>query len=76
MINCRDGCGAETTDDGGSFTFLAIAGGWRCGACVRKLLETSALVGVDGETTDKLDPKSRGALPKETASTISPPSRI
>ena len=78
-VACREGkaCGKEVASDDeamqAGWTWLAVAGGWRCGDCVRSLRQAGAIAGTDGQTEDLLDPKSRGALPKETASGILPP---
>lgn len=76
-INCRSGCGVTMADEAAAIQagwwYLQITRGWRCPSCDRELLNASSLVGTADETTDTLDPNSRGALPKETASTILPP---
>lgn len=79
-MNCRDDCGKEVADESAAlaagWTWLAVAGGWRCGPCVAHCLAVSKLVGTDGETVDALPKDSRGALPKDTSGTITPPTRI
>ena len=78
-VACREGeaCGKEVASEDeamqAGWSWLAVAGGWRCGDCVQILLQAGAIVGTGGQTEDKLDPTSRGALPKETASSITPP---
>jgi hypothetical protein len=76
-IRCRGQCGAVVADDRAAlqagWSYLQITAGWRCGACERELYAASHIVGTDTVTSDALDPKSRGALPKETASSILPP---
>jgi hypothetical protein len=80
FIQCRDGCGAlvrpDDNGDAPGWTLLAIAGGWRCGACTRALDKAARIAGLNEDSPDNLPPDSRGALPKETASTITPPVRI
>ena len=77
-IRCRDQCGAVAADqivaERSGWSFLHITNGWRCGACAGALFRANRIVGTDGETPDTLPPISRGALPKETASSISAPS--
>jgi hypothetical protein len=77
MINCVDGCGTpgcqhedEALDR--VWHHLEISDRWRCADCTRALREAASLVGTDSITVDKLPADSRGALPKETASTIYP----
>lgn len=57
------------------YTCLSIAGGWRCGPCVALLLAAGAMEGTAGMTPDPLPPTSRGAIPRETAATILPPTK-
>lgn len=79
MMLCKDRCGAEVADEDAGlragWTWLAIAGGWRCPACVRLLLAVSALEGTppDPAFRDPLPPGSRGALPRATVQTITLP---
>jgi hypothetical protein len=79
MINlrCRDQCGralpGEEAAMQAGWTCLSIAGGWRCGPCGAELYAASRLVGAGEPGRDELPPDSRGALPRETASTILPP---
>ena len=78
ITGCRDACGARVADEKAAeeagWTRLAVAGGWRCGNCVRICLEAGAIVGMQDEGfVDHLPATSRGALPKETASTIAKP---
>jgi len=77
-ISCSGGCKAlhlaDEIDKSG-WTFLEISGRYRCGACERELHAASFIPGTEpGEFVDALPADSRGALPKETASSISPPS--
>lgn len=78
-IRCRDRCGRSVADDAAAlqagWSSLSIAGGWRCGACTSTLAAAGRIVGADLQTEDGLPPDSRGALPKETASTILPPAK-
>lgn len=74
---CRDQCGAQVADDDAAiaagWSCLSIAGGWRCGPCSRALALAAGVVGTPGAAfVDPLPPHSRGALPRETASTIAP----
>jgi hypothetical protein len=77
LIRCRDACGAVVADEqeaqDSSWSWLSISKAWRCPECMRALRTAAALVGTDGVTADTLPPHSRGALPKETASSIAPP---
>jgi hypothetical protein len=76
-LRCRDACGASVADQDGAeragWSFLQITNSWRCGACAGALYRANGIVGTSGETADTLPPMSRGALPKETATTIAPP---
>jgi hypothetical protein len=76
-IRCRDECGASQPDVleavQAGWTNLQIAGGWRCGACCRALAAVAGIPGAGTATGDLLPPTSIGALKRETASTISPP---
>lgn len=78
IVNCYDTCGASQPSEDAAmqagWTYLSIAGKWRCGACAGALYRASSTRGHSGSTPDTLDKHSRGALPKETASTITPPS--
>lgn len=82
ILSCRDGCGAtaEAASDAEAerlgWRLLAVAGGWRCGSCVGELLRAGQILGNSAPSEDVLPPTSRGALPKETASTITPPARL
>ena len=77
-VGCRDGCGRsyateeEPTQQG--WSWLPIVRGWRCPEC-RRALEAARSIEplAAGEFLDPLPPTSRGALPKETASTIVAP---
>jgi hypothetical protein len=77
FIGCRGACGAKQPDSDAAaqagWRYLEITNGWRCGACDRDLEAASAIVGMGEDGGDPLDPTSRGALPKETASTITAP---
>ena len=77
-MNCRDMCGASVADQDAAmqagWSYLHVAGGWRCGACTHTLALAARLQGTEAAyTPDPLPPHSRGALPKETASGILPP---
>lgn len=85
-ICCRDGCGLEVIganyaeaekkagDAGWAYQHIR-GGGYRCGACERALLAAQTLAGAPAAEAfvDRVPRHSRGALPKETASTILPP---
>ena len=77
-IRCRDACGAARADEeaciSAAWTYLQISKGWRCPKCAAALRDASGIVGTDAVTEDTLPPISRGSLPRETASTILPPS--
>lgn len=87
-IRCRDGCGLEVVaqtyadaeqkcnDAGWSYQHIR-GGGYRCGTCERALLGAQTIPGAPAQEdfVDQVPPRSRGALPKETASTIVPPFR-
>lgn len=78
-IRCRGLCDASVVDDEAAlragWSYLQITAGWRCGPCGRALLAAAHFVGTDQPAAvDTLPPNSRGALPKETASTVLPPS--
>jgi hypothetical protein len=77
-VKCRGACGKSHPDDQAAaqagWNHLWITRGWRCGDCERALQAASAIVGTDQEFQDELPRDSRGALPKETASTIMQPS--
>jgi hypothetical protein len=76
-IGCRDGCGATATDEQAAqdcaWDYLNISKAWRCPVCSRALRGAAQIVGTDGITEDTLPAASRGALPKETASSIAAP---
>lgn len=80
QVRCTDECGAAVPDEEAAlhagWSRLQITGRWRCGECAGALIAARNLTGAAGETQDKLPKDSRGALKKETASTITPPSRI
>ena len=77
-IACGDACGAELTTpvtevDRIPWLWLPVANKYRCGACQRALQTASSIEGVEQHPfVDNVPKDSRGALPKETASTISP----
>ncbi len=77
MISCQDRCGASVADEmaaqQAAWTYLSITGRYRCTDCRRALAAAATMRGTDDETPDTLPRDSRGALPKETASTITPP---
>lgn len=74
-MNCRDLCGASVADEqaagAAGWSCLSVAGGWRCGPCSNALAIASGIAGAPGaDFVDPLPAESRGALPRETASTI------
>lgn len=74
-IACNAGCGTAIADDGEAatlgWTWLMVARGYRCPACVKALAVASGLQGTPARRfVDALPADSRGALSKETASTI------
>jgi hypothetical protein len=78
-IACNAGCGVTVADDAEAETrgwsWLMVARGWRCRACIRALTAASGLPGTPARTfVDAVPADSRGALRKETATTITPPS--
>lgn len=77
-IRCRGLCGAALPDDEAAlragWSYLQITTGWRCGLCERELRAAGGIAGHDQASEDALPPSSRGALPRETASSILPPS--
>jgi len=80
LIRCHDACGATITvlepheAIAAGWHHLSITGSWRCGPCARALGYAAQIVGTEGGySPDPLPPTSRGALPKETASSILPP---
>jgi hypothetical protein len=75
-IHCRDKCGTTMPDEAAALNagwWLPITGTFRCGACRRALDAASGLIGHAQQTQDALPPTSRGALSKETASSIVAP---
>lgn len=89
VVNCRDGCGtfepfapevsAEEASDALlaiGWLFLASVSRWRCPACKDRLDNVIAASVNDPDFADKLDPRSRGALPRNTAVTILPPANV
>lgn len=79
VIACRDECGARVADDesalAAGWSYQSIRGAWRCGACAYALSAAYQITGTPAPTefVDPLPPGSRGALRKETASTIAAP---
>lgn len=71
-IPCSAGCKRAELDPGAAgWSQLEITGWWRCGACTRELHAASSLVGMNPEPfVDALPADSRGALPRETATSI------
>lgn len=89
VVNCRDGCGtfsefafgtvleeAAVELSAAGWTFLASVARWRCPACGERLTAVTASLASDPDFADKLDPRSRGALPRNTAVTIVPPADV
>lgn len=77
-LACRDECGTRVADESAAmaagWSYQSIRAAWRCGACERALIVAARMVGTNSAVfVDTLPPSSRGALPKETASTISAP---
>jgi hypothetical protein len=83
VIACRDGCGAKVPDglvegnpawQNAGWSWMPITNSYRCGACEGALWRAR---GIDGARptafVDTLPPDSRGALKRETASSILPP---
>lgn len=77
-IGCRGGCDAKQADEEAAaragWRYLEITKGWRCGACDHTLVAASTIVGSGDCSGDPLAPHDRGALARETASTILAPS--
>lgn len=77
MIACRGMCGAKVEDEDAAtragWDYLSITAGYRCGTCGLALREAAKLPGTPDATVDTIAPHSRGAIKKETASTILPP---
>lgn len=78
-ISCSTGCKRTVEDEVGASTagweYLSISARWRCPTCYRELRAAASIVGGTKQAADTIvDPKSRGALRRETASTILPPS--
>ncbi len=71
-IPCSAGCKRSEVDPlAAGWEQLPITGWWRCGTCTRELTAASSLVGMNPEPfVDPLPADSRGALPRETASSI------
>lgn len=78
-LMCRDECGASVADDeralAAGWSYLSIRGAWRCGSCAHALSAAYQITGTPAPSgfVDPLPPASRGALRKETASTIAAP---
>lgn len=76
-VACVGGCKRTVPDmeaaSHAGWRYLEIQNRWRCPECNRELRAAQQITGHDQPTVDELDPTSRGALRKETASTISPP---
>jgi hypothetical protein len=77
-IACAAGCARTVADDdaasAGAWSYLAISRRWRCPTCRRELDAAQAIAGGTGTPDEVLPPDSRGALRRETASTVLPPS--
>lgn len=77
-VRCRGLCGSTLPNDDAAmhagWSYLQITAGWRCGSCERALIAAGRIVGTVGAAGDALPADSRGALPRETASSILPPS--
>lgn len=83
VIPCRDGCGATVIDDlvdgmhaaeHAGWSWLAVTGSWRCGACEGALWRARGVEGTAAQPfVDPLPADSRGALKRETASSILAP---
>lgn len=77
-IKCRGQCGLAVVNDEDAvragWTYLQITRGWRCGACGRALRAAAEIKGSAEVPSDALPSNSIGALRRETASTILPPS--
>ena len=89
FVPCRDGCGTEVEFAAGTtlheatealnargWVWLASVGRWRCQACAERLTTVRAQLAADPTFADRLDPRSRGALPRNTAVTIVPPVNV
>lgn len=77
LIRCRDECGATVPEDrieGAGWEYLEIQKAYRCTACWNQLRAASGQVGMGSGAVVDLPPDSRGAIRKETASGITPPS--
>lgn len=77
-LRCHDACGAEVDDEDkalmAGWSYLQALRAWRCPKCARELLAASSMAGTPPvEGPDPLPPHSLGALKKETASSILPP---
>lgn len=72
--SCTSACG-RTADNPlqAGWAYLDITRQWRCPDCVQELHAAGSMVGQGVDAGDPLPPDFRGALPKETASTIYPP---
>jgi hypothetical protein len=89
FVPCRDGCGTEVEFPAGvtlheaaeqltakGWVWLASVARWRCPACANRLNTVKAQLAADPTFADRLDPRSRGALPRNTAVTIVPPVNV
>lgn len=76
-VSCFGGCGKSYAGEDeaakAGCLWLPVARAWRCMSCVNELLEVSKTTGRGTETIDNLSVHDRGALAKETASTIVEP---
>jgi hypothetical protein len=79
-VGCAAGCGSNwlaSDIEKSGWDYLSISGRWRCQTCYSELVAAREIIGVEGSyAPDPLPPTSRGALRKETASTIMAPARI
>lgn len=89
FVSCRDGCGAEVEFPDATtlaeaaaaltakgWVWLSSVGRWRCDGCANRLTTVVAQLEADPTFADRLDPRSRGALPRNTAVTIVPPVNV
>jgi hypothetical protein len=79
-IGCAVGCGRKWLADdieASGWDYLSISNRYRCIACTQELVAAREFVGTEGGySIDPLPPTSRGALRKETASSITAPAKI
>jgi hypothetical protein len=75
LIACIDLCGLRVENPvAAGWNYLEMQRRFRCGGCARLLILAREIPGTAAEEfTDPLPSTSRGALPKETASTIAAP---